>query len=237
VSDAPDIGRHVLIVTTTGSFTVAGRRLSDPVDDADKLGKLILWAADDKRGGLQPIPGPGDEPKPARVWVVGDAVHLLTGAPDDHSGDPAGHLGRALAPLVEDGWELRGGTGSALVLAYGRGPRRVVVEVLAEQQPWLAAGDESIADDAVELGRRLDRWYAALGVLPGPNGAVSGAALADHIMAGRAGRRGAVVSAPGLLPAWVAPWSASWPTSPRPSTSDVSTSASITSTASTSRDG
>lgn len=200
-----DIGCHVLILTTAGSFNVAGRRLSDPVDTADKLGKLILWAVH-KHGGLQPIPGSRDQPEPARVWVTGGAVGLLAGAPDDHAGDPAERLGRGLAPLVDDGWELRGGgVGMAVVLAHGRGPGRVVVEVLAEQQPWLAAGDASIAEDAAELGRRLGRWYAELGVLPGAGGAVSGAVLADHIMAARAGRRGAVVSAPGLLPAWATP--------------------------------
>ena len=36
-----DLGRHVLILTTSGSYTVAGRRLTDPVDSADKLGIII----------------------------------------------------------------------------------------------------------------------------------------------------------------------------------------------------
>ncbi|MEY8019166.1 hypothetical protein [Mycobacterium servetii] len=205
MSAAADIGRHVLIITATGSFTVAGRSVhSAPVDTADKLGKLILWVRG--RGGLRPIPGHSDEPGHGRVWVVGGAVALLTGAQDGHSGDPAEHLGRALGPLVDDGWELRGGPGKTLVLAHGRGPQRVAVEVLAEQQPWLALGDESIANDASELGRRLGRWYATFGVLPGPNGAVSGSVLADVVMAGRTERgRGAVVSGPGLLPSWAAP--------------------------------
>lgn len=199
-----DVGRHVLIVTTEGSFTVTGRRLSGPVDTAGKLGKLILWAAH-KLGGLQPIPRSADQPDPARVWVSGSAVALLTSESDDHTGAPIQRLGQGLAPLVDEGWELRGGTGPAVVLAHGRGPQRVVVEVLAERQPWLAAGEVSIADDAAELGRRLGRWYAELGVLPGSGGAVSGAVLADHVMASRAGRRGAVVCAPGALPAWATP--------------------------------
>ena len=42
---------------------------------------------------------------------------------------------------------------------------------------------------------------------------------------------------PKTIEAYRSAWSASWTTSPRPSTSDVSTSASITSNASTSRDG
>lgn len=200
---AADIGRHVLVLTAAGSFTVEGRRLTDPVDTAGKLGKLILWSV--KRGGLQAIPGFGDQMGAARVWVTGAAVDLLVGAPGDRAGDPATHLGQRLAPLVDDGWELRGGTGPAVVLAHGRGPERVVVEVLAEQQPWLAAGDAAVADDAAELGRRLRCWYAALGVLPGHGGAASGALLADHVMAARTGRRGVVVSTPGLLPAWVSP--------------------------------
>jgi len=206
VNDTADIGRHVLIVTATGSFTVAGRRMSEPVDAADKLGKLIQWSRG--KGGLQSIPvsNPDSEPAPARVWVVGGAVRLLARPSDDQTGDPADYLGRALAPLVDGGWELRGGPGASVVLAHGRGAQRVVVEVLAEQQPWLAGGDEAIADDAGELGRRLSRWYGALGVLPGPTGAVSGAVLADTMMAARTGRgRGAVVSGPGLVPSWVIP--------------------------------
>jgi hypothetical protein len=205
MSDTIEIGRHVLILTPTGSFTIAGRRLAGLVDSADKLGKLILWAADKNRGGLRPIPGPGDEPDPARVWVVGGAVRLLTGTPEDSTDNPADHLARALAPLVDDGWELRKGTGSTVVLARGSGSERVVVEIFAEQQPWLAAGDESIADDPDELGRRLGRWYGALGVLPRSSGTLSAAAVVDHIMAAREGRRGAVISAPGLLPAWASP--------------------------------
>ncbi|OKH76715.1 hypothetical protein EB73_02145 [Mycobacterium sp. SWH-M3] len=205
MSDPIEIGRHVLILTPTGTFTIAGRRLAGPVDTADKLGKLILWAADKKRGGLQPIPGPGDNPDPARVWVVGGAVRLLTGTPDDSTHNPADHLAQALAPLVDDGWEMRKGSGPAVVLARGRDAERVLVEIFAEQQPWLAAGDESITDDPDELGRRLSRWYAAMGVLPAASAAVSGAGILDHIMAGREGRRGAVVSDPGALPAWAKP--------------------------------
>ncbi|MEE3755225.1 hypothetical protein [Mycobacterium intracellulare] len=199
----PVIGRHVLIVTRAGAFTAAGKKLSEPVDSAAKLGKLILWAAHPKRGGLQPFPGTGEELLPARVWLLGDAVELLAASNADSDG---GSLGQALAPLVDDGWELRGGAGSAVVLAHGHDPNRVVVEVLAEEQPWLAGGDETIAADAAELGRRLSRWYEALGVLPGTDGVNSGAALLDSIMAGRiASGHGAVVSAAGVLPAWATP--------------------------------
>ncbi|MGB8403483.1 MAG: hypothetical protein WCE30_05300 [Mycobacterium sp.] len=203
MSTASNIGRHVLIVTAAGAFNVAGKELSGPVDSAAKLGKLILWAADAKRGGLQPFPGGGEEPQLARVWLIGGAVELLAGSDADSDG---GSLGRALAPLVDDGWELRGGTGSAVVLAQGRDPQRVVVEVLAQQEPWLAGGDETIAADAGELGRRLSRWYETLGVLPGTDGASSGAVLLDTIMAGRAvSGHGAVVSTAGVLPAWATP--------------------------------
>lgn len=205
MSDTIEIGRHVLILTPTGTFTIAGRRLAGPVDTADKLGKLILWAADKKRGGLQPIPGPGDEPDPARVWVVGGAVRLLTGTPEDSTDNPADHLARTLAPLVDDGWEIRKGSGPAVVLARGRDADHVLVEVLAEQQPWLAAGNDSITDDPDELGRRLGRWHTAMGVLPAASAAISGARIVDHIMASREGRRGAVVSDPGALPTWVKP--------------------------------
>ncbi|MFV8227386.1 hypothetical protein [Mycolicibacterium fortuitum] len=205
MSDTIEIGRHVLILTPTGTFTIAGRRLAGPVDTADKLGKLILWAADKKRGGLQPIPGPSDEPDPARVWVVGGAVRLLTGTPEDSTDNPADHLARTLAPLVDDGWEIRKGSGPAVVLARGRDADRVLVEVLAEQQPWLAAGDDSVTDDPDELGRRLGRWHTAMGVLPAASAAISGARIVDHIMASREGRRGAVVSDPGALPTWVKP--------------------------------
>lgn len=204
MTGAAAIGRHVLIVTAAGSFTVGGRLLTGPVDTVGKLGKLILWTHR-QHGGLQPIPGCGDEPLPARVWVTGTAVGLLIGAADSGTGEEAGRLGQGMAPLVDDGWELRGGTGPAVVLAHGRGPRRVVVEVLVEQEPWLAGGDVSVAEDAHELGRRLSCWYGALGVLPGAGGAVSGAVLADQVMVARASRRGAVVDAPGLLPGWATP--------------------------------
>lgn len=203
MSDTIEIGRHVLILTPTGTFTIAGRRLAGPVDTADKLGKLILWANEKK--GLQPIPGPSDDPDPARVWVVGGAVRLLTGTPEASTDNPADHLARTLAPLVDDGWEIRKGSGPAVVLARGRDSERVLVEVLAEQQPWLAAGDDSITDDPDELGRRLGRWHTAMGVLPAASAAISGARIVDHIMASREGRRGAVVSDPGVLPTWVKP--------------------------------
>jgi hypothetical protein len=114
-------------------------------------------------------------------------------------------VGQALAPLVTRGWELRARPTTALTLTRGEGPRRFSVEVLAERQPWLAAGAENVAEDPVELGRRLRHWYAALGTLPATSGASSAAVLNDHIMRARTGRRGAVVSTPTPLPAWVQP--------------------------------
>ena len=91
------------------------------------------------------------------------------------------------------------------MLARGREAQRFAVEVLGERRPWLAAGADEVVEDGAELGRRLRRWYAAVGTLPAANGAASGAVLSDDIMRGRAGRRGAVVSTPGVLPAWVVP--------------------------------
>ncbi len=75
-------------------------------------------------------------------------------------------VGQALAPLVTRGWELRARPTTALALTRGEGPQRFSVEVLAERQPWLAAGAENVAEDPAELGRRLCHWYAALGTLP-----------------------------------------------------------------------
>lgn len=51
----------------------------------------------------------------------------------------------------------------------------------------------------------LRAWYAAVGTLPARSGAASAAVLHDHIMRARTGRRGAVVSTPGVMPAWVQP--------------------------------
>ena len=204
MTPAIDLGRHVLILTSAGSFTVVGRQLTGPVDSADKLGKLIVWAFQ-KHEGLQPIPGSGGKLDPARVWVTGGAVHLLAGVHEDDAGNPADRLGRGLATLVDAGWELNG-AGRGVVLAHGRGAGRVVVEVVAEQLPWLAGGNATIAEDAAELGRRLGRWHAELGVLPGASGAISGALVADCIKASREETgRGAVVSGAGSLPGWVTP--------------------------------
>ena len=202
---AASVDRHVVIVTAAGSFTAAGERLTGPVDAVDKLEKLIEWAHN--RGGLQPIrqAGVGADAEPARVWVVGAACGLLIGSSSDASEDMIEKIGRALAPLVARGWELRSGPATGLLLARGRGPQRLAVEVLAEPQPWLAAGTDAVAEDAAELGRRLRQWYAAVGTLPAASGAASGAVLSDNIMRARAVRRGAVVSTPGVLPAGVTP--------------------------------
>jgi hypothetical protein len=49
--DAGSVDRHVVIVTAAGSFTVAGERLTGPVDAVDKLEKLISWSAFQLKGG------------------------------------------------------------------------------------------------------------------------------------------------------------------------------------------
>ena len=202
---AVSVDRHVVIVNAAGSFTAAGERLTGRVDAVDKLEKLIEWAH--QRGGLQPVraAGEGADVEPARVWVVGGACSLLVGSSGDAGEDLTEQIGQALAPLVTRGWELRATPTKALVLARGQGAQRLSVEVLAEPHPWLAAGAAAVAEDAAELGRRLQRWYAATGTLPAASGAASAAVLSDQIMRARTGRRGAVVSTPGVLPAWVQP--------------------------------
>ena len=210
------VSRHVLIVSTAGSFTSAGERVTGPVTSVDKLERLIEWAHG--RGLLQPFVAARmdaamrDEAAaaPARVWVVGAACRQLTGMPNDAHPDQEADLveqvGRSLGPLVGRGWELKGGLNRRFILARGRGPQRISVEVVVEPQPWLG-GAGPVADDVEELGRRLSRWATALGVLPGTSGAASGAVVVDQIMRTRAARRpaGAVVSTPGCLPRGVWP--------------------------------
>ncbi|WP_006244139.1 hypothetical protein [Mycolicibacterium tusciae] len=201
---AAPVDRHVVIVTAAGSFTAAGERLTGPVDDVDKLEKLIGWVH--QRGGLQPLPSAADgDTEPARVWLVGAAGSILVDSRDSTEGAETERIGQALASLVTRGWELRARPTGALMLTRGQGAQRLCVEVLAEPQPWLAAGSADIAEDPTELGRRLRQWYAAVGVLPATSGATSAAVLSDHIMRAREGRRGPVVSAPTPLPAWVQP--------------------------------
>ena len=201
---AASADRHVVIVAAAGSFTVAGDRLTGPADSVDKLDKLIEWVH--QRGGLQPLPGAdGGAAEPARIWVVGAACALLVGDSWEADAGATEQLGQALAPLVARGWELAVRPTTALMLSRTRQGQRLVVEVLAEPRPWLAGGVDEVAEDPIELGRRLNRWYAELGVLPAASGAGSAAVLADHIMSARTGRRGAVVSTPGVLPAGVQP--------------------------------
>jgi hypothetical protein len=202
------VDRHVVIVTAAGSFTVAGQRLTGPVDSADKLEKLIEWAHNRDLLQPQPVIGPGEsaEPEPARIWVVGTGCRQLTGsASDKEPHDLIDQIGHALASLVGRGWELRRGAGHAVVLAKGNAPQRIAVEIVAEPSPWLGGGADAVTEDAAELGRRLRRWYTTLGTLPATSAAASGAVVSDHVMRARAGRRGAVVSAPGLLPAPIVP--------------------------------
>ena len=197
------VDRHVVIVTAAGSFTAAGERLTGRVDAIDKLEQLIDWAH--QRGGLQPLPAGDGDTEPGRVWLVGGACGVLSGSHAAADVAVAEQIGQALAPLVTRGWELRARPTTALMLTRGQGAQRLSVEILAEPQPWLAAGAQDVADDPAELGRRLRHWYAAVGTLPATSAAASAAVLSDHIMRARTGRRGAVVSTPGALPAWVQP--------------------------------
>ena len=120
-------------------------------------------------------------------------VRLLTGSPAASDAEVTEQIGQALAPLVTRGWELRARPTTALMLTRGQGAQRLSVEILAEPQPWLAAG-AAVAEDPAELGRRLRQWYAAVGTLPAASGAASAAVLHDHIMRARTGaaRRGRV---------------------------------------------
>ncbi|ORX21143.1 hypothetical protein [Mycobacterium xenopi] len=202
----PVVDRHVVMVTATGSFTAAGERLTGPVDCVDKLEKLIKWSYG--RGLLQPIPAVGDGVKPARVWVVGAGCReLISPRPSNRGADRelVELIGESIAPLVSRGWELRRGIGPAFVLARAHGEQRISVEVLAEPRPWLCGDTDDLTENPPELGRRLRRWYTALGALPAAGGALCGAVVNDHIMAARAGRRGAVMPGPGVLPAHVVP--------------------------------
>jgi hypothetical protein len=201
--DAGSVDRHVVIVTAAGSFTVAGERLTGPVDAVDKLERLVDWAH--QRAGLQPLPTGDGDPEPARIWLVGDACSILVGSPAEADLAVTEQIGQALAPLITRGWELRARPTTALMLTRSQGAQRLSVEILAEPRPWLAGGSAWVAEDPAELGRRLRQWYAAVGTLPAASGAASAAVLSDHIMRGRAGRRGVVVSTPGVLPAGVQP--------------------------------
>lgn len=199
---------HVVVVAADGSFTPSGRRLTGPVSDVDKLETLIDWAA--PRDLLQPLAADDGQPAPARVWVVGTAwaalagVHLADGAPASDSASVRRQLSAALGTLVAKGWELGGSPSGSFLLSRPAG-KRFSVELLVEPDPWLAAGEPAVAEDAAELGRRATAWSAALGVLPAAGPALSAAALMDTIMAARAARRGggAVLAHAGALPAGV----------------------------------
>lgn len=191
VPDEADLDRTVVIVASDGSHLPSGVGLTGPVTTLDKLESLIVWAHD-KRGCLQ-----GDT---ARIWVIGAAVRQLTGE-ETPGEDIDAAVGRALAGLVPRGWELSGG-GGRFTLSRGANSGRFTVELIAEPQPWLAAGDDVVSEDAGELGRRLQRWTAAVGVLPDRSAARSAAAVFDAIQAGKAPRRSAAITA-AALPAGV----------------------------------
>lgn len=189
VPDEADLDRSVVIVASDGSHLPSGVGLTGPVTSIDKLESLIIWAHD-KRGCLQE--------ESARVWVVGAAVRQLTGHEATGQDIDQEELGRALAGLVTRGWELSGGDGR-FTLSRGAESGRISVELLAEPQPWLAGGDDVVSEDAGELGRRLQRWTAAVGALPDRSAARSAAAVFDAIQASKAARRAAAVAS-GALP-------------------------------------
>lgn len=192
---ASDLSRSQVIISTDGSYLPDGERLTGPVDSIEKLDTLITWAHD-KRGLLQ-----GDHP---RLWVIGAAVRPLAGPAGAPPAIPDG-LGQALAGLVGRGWELAGTAAGAYRLSRGSGKRRISVEVVAQPQPWLAAGDPGVAEDAEELGRRLLRWTSAVGVSPASSAWASAAALQKSIAAAKASPSAGVLP-DGILPAaWTQP--------------------------------
>lgn len=188
---APALDRHVVILTTAGTFTPNGYRLTGPVTSLDKLEKLISYVAG--LNLLRPFPARlGSDPVPARLWFVGGGGRLLVGASDNESDDDvAAKVGPTLAALIGQGWELKGAPEGRFVLTGSvthpdNGPQQVIVDVVVESQPWIGGG--TIIDDQVELGRRLTAWHAALGVLPASSAHGSGAALLDDIRAARIAR-------------------------------------------------
>ena len=192
IPDETDVDRSVVIVASDGSHLPSGIGLTGPVTSVDKLESLIVWARD-KRELLQGAA--------ARIWVVGAAVRQLLGQ-EATGDDPTDEdLGRALASLVTRGWELSGGE-SRFTLSRDTGATEVNVELVAEPQPWLAAGDDAVCEDAGELGRRLQRWTAATGVLPERTAARSAAAVFDAIQAAKSTRRPTPIPV-GALPAGV----------------------------------
>ena len=201
--DGASVDRHVVIVTAAGSFTAVGERLTETVDAVDKLEKLIDWAH--QRGGLQPLREAGWTSIPSLRECGWSAAHAICWPAPPRPRRRIEQMGQALAPLVTRGWELRARPTTALILTRSQGAQRLSVEILAEPRPWLAGNSASVAEDPAELGHQLGQWYATVGTMPAVNGAATAAVLSDHIMRGRAGRRGAVVSTPGVLPAWVRP--------------------------------
>jgi len=192
IPNETDLDRSVVIVASDGSHLPSGVGLTGPVTSVDKLESLIVWA----RAKRELLQGAA-----ARVWVVGAAVRQLLGegaAGDDPTDED---LGRALALLVNRGWELAGGDGR-FTLSRDTGANEVNVELVAEAQPWLASGDGAVCEDAGELGRRLQRWVATTGVLPERTAARSAAAVFDAIQAAKSTRRPTPIAA-GALPTGV----------------------------------
>lgn len=205
MSVAGDADLSVVIIASDGSYVPSGAGLTGPVTSVDKLESLIVWARE-KRGLLQ-----GRCP---RVWVVGAAVRQLAG--DDVNVGIDELVGRALSGLVTRGWELSGGGGRFLLARGGSDSDRLSVEVVIEEQPWLAAGDETVSEDAGELGLRLRRWTDAVGVLPDCSPARSGAVVFEAIEAAKSSRAarsagggalpGGIEVAPAGQPGWLNGW-------------------------------
>lgn len=194
-----DLDRHIVIASADGTFTPSGTRITTgPITAVDKLAALINWVH--PRDLLNTIPTGGADDAPARLWVIGEGCQLLLGAEAEE--DASAGLGRALATLVGQGWELSRTPAGRYVVARTIDGRRAAVEIVLDTQSWLTGSTRS--EDAAEFGRRLIRWAAVVGVLPEDSGAASGAAVLDQIMADRVSRSsGVVVTDPGVLPGYV----------------------------------
>lgn len=208
------LDRHVVLAAPEGTFLPSGAALTNgPVASVDQLAQLITWAV--KQGQLQPVTMPGDRIQFGQVRFVGTAGQVLTAG--QLPGDLNTQISSALGALVGRGWTLSGLGDRRFELAFARpGAADLAVEVLIEPDSWLA--DEGPGPcDIGEVSRRMIAWAAALKVLPGLTPADSAAAVQDSIMAAReanpakdtrkesSSKDAAIATAPGPLPADIAP--------------------------------
>ncbi|MFB9785348.1 hypothetical protein [Rhodococcus baikonurensis] len=226
---------HAMILTDTGSYLPSGAYLAGPVDDINKLTRLIDWMMN--RKGLVPK---GSAPQ---VWLVGTGILESLGwyvAADELEfetpaearamvlAELAPRIQNSMAPLMSQGWEIRGEPGDRIHLTRNLGNGRRMVDLILEGYAWaissrakdlgiLGAGDdlpEGSMAEAAEIGRRIAWSVEHLGVLPGPTATRTAADIFDQIMQSRRGStsrgrgkssdagktRGAVIDTAGPVP-------------------------------------